>query len=61
MPGEGLRGTRALGGQTMKITVVGVLEIAAVVLAVALLISYLQKKQTPEPQPGQSQEPIKPA
>jgi len=45
----------------MKITVVGVLEIAAVVLAVALLISYLQKQPKPGAQPGQSQEPIKPA
>ena len=44
----------------MRITVIGALEIAAIVLAAVLLVWYLQKQQKPEAQPGQSQEPNKP-
>jgi len=61
MLAERLQGHRALGGETMRITVIGALEIAAIVLAAVLLVWYLQKQQEPGPQPGQSQEPINPA
>ncbi|MHB8411058.1 MAG: hypothetical protein ACYDDI_03830 [Candidatus Acidiferrales bacterium] len=44
----------------MRITVIGALEIAAIVLAAVLLVWYLQKQQKPGPQPAQSPEPIKP-
>ena len=60
MLAEGLQGHRAVGGETMRITVIGALEIAAIVLAAVLLVWYLQKQQKPGAQPGQSQEPIKP-
>ncbi len=60
MLAEGMQGHRAVGGETMRITVIGALEIAAIVLGAVLLIWYLQKQQKPEPQPGQSQDPIKP-
>jgi hypothetical protein len=60
MLAEGLQGHRALGGETMRITVIGALEIAAIVLAAVLLVWYLQKHPKPGAQPGQPQEPNKP-
>ena len=43
------------------ITVLGALGIIAVVVLAVLVIRHLFDQQNPGPQPGQSQEPIKPA
>jgi hypothetical protein len=54
MPAERVRGNRALAGETMKITVVGWLGIAGIMLAAVLLIQQLQKQQNPGPQTNEA-------
>ena len=43
------------------ITVLGALGIIAAVVLAVVLIRHVLNQQNPGPQPGQSQEPIKPA
>ncbi len=47
LPREGLSGGRAMENKGMKITVVGLLVIAGVVLLLALLVHFL-RNQSPE-------------
>jgi len=47
--------------EEMGITVLGALGIIAAVVVTVLLIRHLLNQQNPGPQPGQSQDPIKPA
>jgi hypothetical protein len=47
LPSEGLPGGRAVENERMKITVVGVLAIAGVVLLVALLVHFLLENHPP--------------
>jgi hypothetical protein len=44
LPSEGLPGGRAVENEGMKITVVGALAIAGVVLLLALLVRFLREK-----------------
>ena len=46
--------------EEMGITVLGALGIIAAVVLAILVISHLFGQQNPGPQPGQSQNPIKP-
>jgi hypothetical protein len=45
LPSEGLPGGRAVENEGMKITVVGALAIAGVVLLLLLLVRFLREKQ----------------
>ncbi len=45
-----VRGDRFVGEETMRITVVGVLAIAAVIIAVVLLIGYLNRTSSQGPE-----------
>ena len=47
--------------EEMGITVLGALGIIAAVVVTVLLIRHLFNQQNPGPQPGQSEDPIKPA
>lgn len=54
MPTEGVRRYRAVERKTMKITVVGAIGIAAIVLAVLSLIQRAQNQKNPGSQPNEA-------
>lgn len=54
MPAERVWRNRVVEGKTMKITVVGAIGIAAIVLAVLFLIQRAQNQQNPESQPNEA-------
>lgn len=58
MPSEELRGSRQMGEQKMKITVVAAVGIGLAVILCVLVIRHLVNQQNHRgPEPGQSQEP----
>lgn len=58
MPSEELRGSRQMGEQKMKITVVAAVGIGLAVILSVLVIRHLVNQQNHRgPQPGQSPEP----
>ncbi len=54
MPAEGVWRNRAVEGKTMKITVVGAIGIATIVLAVLSLIQRVQNQKNPGSQPNEA-------
>ena len=47
-----MRGNRSVEAKRMKITIIGALEIAAVVLTIVFLIERSRKQQNPGSQPS---------